>query len=86
MMQITEHKKIRFNCRRGMLELDMLLPELFDRQYVQLSAVQQQKFIDLLALPDPVVYGLIMGHEISDDSELMALVRSLQATIKTWRG
>lgn len=55
--------RVRWQCRRGMLELDLLLLGFFDSCYSALTEVQKQNFIDLLALPDQVLYGYLIGRD-----------------------
>ena len=44
--------KIRWHCRRGLLELDLVL-EQFNRQHLErLDAEQLARFKELLAFPD----------------------------------
>ncbi|HUO44933.1 MAG TPA: succinate dehydrogenase assembly factor 2 [Burkholderiales bacterium] len=53
--------RIRWRCRRGMLELDVLL-ERFNRDHLpHLDAGQQARYAELLALPDRELYDLLMG-------------------------
>src|SRR5579863_8836878 len=40
--------RVRWQCRRGMLELDLLLQSFFDKHYVSLSEVNKALFEQLL--------------------------------------
>jgi len=60
---MSEPDRIRWHCRRGMLELDLLL-ERFSREHLpRLSAGQTAQFVQLLALPDHELLELLMEHE-----------------------
>lgn len=48
--------RVRWRCRRGMLELDMLLGKFLDEQYLRLNARQRQDFAALLELGDPELW------------------------------
>jgi len=69
----TSLNKIRWQCRRGMLELDMILISFFDNCYESLTIEEQGAFIRLLEYPDPTLYAWLMGRKgissgIQDDT------------------
>lgn len=45
-------RRLRWQCRRGMLELDILLTRFLDERYAALSAPEQAGFRYLLEQPD----------------------------------
>jgi len=51
--------RIRWHCRRGMLELDMVLARFLDTHGTQLSAPQWQEFERLLDLADQELWQRI---------------------------
>jgi len=54
--------RIRWHCRRGMLELDLLL-QRFSRDHLpHLDDEQTARFVELLALPDQQLLDLLMGR------------------------
>ncbi len=75
--------RIRWHCRRGMLELDLLL-ERFNRDHLpRLSADQTARYLELLALPDHELLDLLMGRvaptdRFADLLDLMAVSPSRQ--------
>lgn len=70
--------KIRWKCRRGMLELDMILLRFLDKKYKQLSPRQQQQFSDLLNEPDPVLYNWLLGYSSPEDKQQADMVELLK--------
>ncbi|MCH9770609.1 MAG: succinate dehydrogenase assembly factor 2 [Gammaproteobacteria bacterium] len=66
--------RIRWKCRRGMLELDILLLNFFDNYFTTLSLEQKNIFERLLDEPDPDLYAWFLGHKKSTDAELQAMV------------
>lgn len=50
--------RLRWRCRRGMLELDILLNEFLDKQYTELSIEQKNIFDQVLEYPDQLLYDL----------------------------
>ena len=63
-IQINELAKIKWACRRGMLELDVLLGYFFEEQYSRLTEAEQRQFVDLLEEADPTLFAWLMGHEV----------------------
>jgi len=55
--------KLRWRCRRGTKELDILLEQFLDEAYDDLSEAEQADFEDLLAEQDPVLAGWIWGGD-----------------------
>jgi antitoxin CptB len=56
-----------WHCRRGMLELDVLLLPFCREEYLSLSAADQAKFVDLLECEDPDLFAWFMQHQVSDN-------------------
>lgn len=55
--------RLRWACRRGMLELDLILLPFFENQFSQLSTTEQQAFVALLAEADQDIYAQILGFQ-----------------------
>ncbi len=70
--------KLRWRCRRGMKELDLLLTRWLERQYPGASATQRAQFEALLALPDPELAAWLVGGQPVDPPELAALVGAIR--------
>jgi antitoxin CptB len=70
--------KLRWQCRRGMLELDVLLEKFLDEQYAQLSPAEQQLFVKLLTYPDTELFAWLMGSAQPADKDLLAIIRRIQ--------
>lgn len=69
-----EGSRLRWQCRRGMLELDVILQSFFDQTWASLSIEDQQNFEQLLTYPDPVLYGWLIGFEKVEDPKLLSLI------------
>ena len=69
--------RLRWRCRRGMLELDLLLEKFVERELPRLSAREHDAFGRLLALPDNELLDYCYGRTRPDDPELAALVRRI---------
>jgi antitoxin CptB len=73
---LDERKKARlaWNCRRGMLELDIILQRFFTNQIDKLSDSQVHSFELLLACNDVELYTWLMGYERPQQMELCEIV------------
>lgn len=68
-------KQLRWQCRRGMLELDMLLMPFVDDAFSSLTPKQQQDFKRLLAHEDSQLFPWLMLREIPADADMQAMVK-----------
>jgi antitoxin CptB len=75
---MSEADRIRWRCRRGMLELDLVLAAFLERHLNSLGPRSLATLRKLLELPDPELFDLVMGRgqaENADERELVALMR-----------
>ncbi|MGF1527736.1 MAG: succinate dehydrogenase assembly factor 2 [Candidatus Competibacterales bacterium] len=76
----ANHKsKLRWQCRRGMRELDVLLLNYLERRFDAAPALEQRIFEQLLELPDPELFGYVTGRQIPADPAIQDLVHRLIA-------
>ncbi|MBT8140983.1 MAG: succinate dehydrogenase assembly factor 2 [Gammaproteobacteria bacterium] len=61
-----------------MRELDVLLEQYLDQIFPIASATEQQGFVDLLALEDPVLFGYIIGREQPSNETMQKLVITIR--------
>lgn len=78
-MNTQDTARIRWACRRGMLELDLLLLPFFEARYSSLSASRQADFINLLEANDPELYAWLMGYEEPTQPEFKELVKLVKS-------
>ena len=65
---------MRWRCRRGMLELDLLLGPFFEAVYLTLDADQQLSFQLLLEQEDPELLEWFSRKSKSTDPGMASLV------------
>ena len=70
--------KLRWRCRRGMQELDILLLRYVDQRFADASFEEQEAFQRLLETQDPVIYGYCFGHQRPPE-HLAALIGRITA-------
>lgn len=74
-MASTEQKsRLIWQCRRGMLELDLVFKQFLSKQLDGLSTQQITALEHLLTYSDPVIYDWLIGDEIPYEQELIDIV------------
>jgi len=70
--------KIRWHCRRGMLELDLILEQFNERHLAGLNPAQLGCYQELLAFPDNDLLDLAMGRAASPDQRYAHILQLLR--------
>ena len=60
-MDARQLDRLRWRCRRGLLELDLVLGHFLGERYAKLSVEEQGAFERLLALPDTTLHAYLQG-------------------------
>lgn len=83
-MSESEHDKARlkWHCRRGMKELDMLLEHYLEHEYAEASEDEQSAFRAILDLDDPVIWYYVMERDWPMDEAQQIVIRKLIATLQ----
>jgi len=75
---MKELDRVRWRCRRGMLELDIVLQRFVDKYYAQLNEDELQQFDTLLNLPDNDLWDMITAKKEVGDVKLQPMLQLLQ--------
>lgn len=70
--------KIRWQCRRGLLELDLILNRFLNQDYLNLNESERAQFEQLLAYPDANLYAWLIGTETVSDLALSNIVAKIR--------
>jgi antitoxin CptB len=70
--------KLRWRCRRGMKELDVLLARYVDERFAGACAKEQQAFQRLLESQDTVIYAYCLGQQAAP-KHLAGLIERITA-------
>ena len=73
---MKELERVRWRCRRGLLELDIVLGRFIEQHYAGLDAEQQAVFDALLDMPDAELWDMITGKMAPQQSEHCAVLVS----------
>ncbi len=74
---MSELPRLRWLCRRGMKELDVVMTRYLEQYYESASNDERGYFKSLLKLPDPDLYNLLLGRSELTDPELTRFARAL---------
>jgi antitoxin CptB len=69
--------RLRWRCRRGMRELDVLLERYLAERWPSASAERRAAFRELLELPDPELAALCLGQSVTSVTALTGLIAEI---------
>jgi len=69
-----EIPRLRWQCRRGMKELDALLVAYLERRYPSADPAEKSAFAAFLALPDPVLIDYLLNRQPVEDPAIANVV------------
>ena len=76
---MSDRSKLRWRCRRGMKELDVLLLAYLERHYDAAPPAEQGIFAELLELQDPQLFAYVVGRETPPDAAVVHVIRKISA-------
>lgn len=78
-MRDAEQRRLAWRCRRGMLELDIVLQRFIAEQFGNLTLAEMQIFDEMLTLPDNEFWTLILSSDPTQQSpETQSVLVKLQ--------
>lgn len=75
--EAIRQRRLRWKCRRGMLELDIILRSFFEEHYDSLKENQKQTFARLLECEDTELWAWLMQNQQPENHELAALIEKI---------
>ncbi len=78
----ADYNRLYWASRRGMLELDLVLMPFAQGPLRELSAADQQRYIDLLECEDTELFAWLLQRNRPQDPELAAIVDIVLAYAK----
>ena len=75
--------KLRWRCRRGMKELDLLTLGYLEQHYPTASAEEQQAFADLLEVQDPLLMSYMVGRQTPTEPTTAQVVGVMRTLLNT---
>ena len=75
---MSELDRVRWRCRRGILELDVIFERFLNTQYDTLSFSQQLQFSELLSYPDAELWAWVGGASRCEHEAFAPLLTQLR--------
>lgn len=75
---MTQQAKLKWHCRRGMRELDLLLEEFLEYRFQALSSTDQEAFVRLLDCPNQDLMNWLIEGDNPQDEQLAGIVRKIR--------
>jgi antitoxin CptB len=70
-------KKLRWQCRRGMRELDELLVRYLEERYADDSEADKAAFREVLTLADPELNGYLLQRQTPSSEALARVIQRI---------
>lgn len=77
----NELSRLRWQCRRGMLELDALLGDFVDHHYQHLDTQQQKIFKQVLNFPDQLLFDYFFGNAKPIDKDISHVIERIRCDV-----
>ncbi|MDO4906514.1 succinate dehydrogenase assembly factor 2 [Neisseria sp.] len=71
-------RRIRYQTRRGLLELDIVLGRFMDKEFQSLNDEELAVFVDILELPDQEFLALVNQKEETADVRFLPLLEKIR--------
>ena len=78
----AETRRMLWRCRRGLLELDLLLERFVSESYAGLNAVQRQAFDGLLDMPDNDLWELVCARSACNEPQQQHILAMIQESCR----
>lgn len=75
---MSELSRLRWRCRRGMLELDILLGNFLDGAYQAESGEVKRAFEELLTYQDQHLQDLLFGDEQAEEARIADVIQRIK--------
>ena len=72
--ELPSIEKLRWQCRRGMLELDLILKQFLENKYNQLNYKEKELFCELLSQNDQDLQQWLMNKTSPADSRFLEII------------
>ncbi|MDO9162981.1 MAG: succinate dehydrogenase assembly factor 2 [Methylococcaceae bacterium] len=70
--------KLRWQCRRGTKELDLVLQRYLQTDYSQASKEEKTLFTELLSLEDDLLASYLLGEAVPASPQLVVFISNLK--------
>ncbi len=82
MISKERKSKIAWQCRRGLLELDLIFEYILDNELDKMNEAEFEGFEKLLHHQDSFLCAWLMGYEQPEDKEIIESVQFIMSRYK----
>lgn len=75
-----QFERVRWHSRRGMLELDLMLVPFAEHCFASLDAIDQDRYVKLLACEDQDLLAWLLEHAEPQDPDIAHIVRLIRSS------
>lgn len=75
-------RRLKMQCRRGMLELDVLLEPFLDEVFLTLDEEDKQRFNTLLTCEDQELFEWFMQREVPENPDFARIVEIILTRVQ----
>jgi len=80
---MSDMSRLRWRCRRGTKELDIVMNRYLAERYPTASSDEQASFDALLDIEDPIIFDWLMDKTQAEDENLRSIVEILKGIMAT---
>ena len=73
-----DEARLGWQCRRGMLELDLMLETFVEKRYTKLSDKNKKAFHQLLQCQDQILFEYLMGQDVPTDKDVAYVAQQVR--------
>ncbi|NVK32622.1 MAG: succinate dehydrogenase assembly factor 2 [Gammaproteobacteria bacterium] len=78
---MSEIDRLRWRCRRGMKELDVVMTRYLEHHYLSADAEEREAFEVVLQIEDPELFPLVMGKTEPDNPKIARVIEKLRSPV-----
>lgn len=75
---VMDETRLRWQCRRGMLELDLMLETFVEKRYADLPLKTKKAFHQLLNCQDQILLDYLMGQDTPTDKDVADVAKQVR--------
>lgn len=73
-----DETRLKWQCRRGMLELDLMLESFVEKRYADLPIKTKKAFHQLLKCQDQILLDYLMGQDVPTDKDVADVAKQVR--------
>ena len=73
-----DEARLRWQCRRGMLELDLMLESFVEKRYSDLPLRTKKAFHQLLNCQDQILLDYLMGQDVPNNKDVADVAKQVR--------